>query len=398
MGVFTELLALGQCLPGPTSTQMSFAIGVVSRGVPGGLLSGILFQYPGLLMMTLIGAGAAEWLSDPADWLRSAAHGFGAVGVALVAGAALGLCKKLCTTRILQAMCAVSAIIAYYHPTAYTFPSLIAAGGIASIIENRHKDLRPKATDAKVDRLGFGMVTGGLLIIVWLAVLITVVVTRQVTDYEDARALHWFEAFYRIGSIIFGGGQVVLPMLMDEVTFTGTAAECTGSKLLLPASLPEPCGWVTKEQFLAGLGLVQAMPGPLFNLSAYLGAVIAIRAGIPWITGVVSCWVGLFGPGLILIYGVLPFWGRFRDSQVYRRALPGLNAAAVGLVVAACFQLFIKIHNVNAETYEALDWPKGSVCIMIAAFTAVEYLGLPAPAAVGLGGIAGIIAHYTGMN
>jgi chromate transport protein ChrA len=101
-----------------------------------------------------------------------------------------------------------------------------------------------------------------------------------------------------------------------------------------------PDSWVTQEQFKAGLAIIQAMPGPMFNLSAYLGAVIAVRASWNVAVGVAACWLGLFGPGIMLLYGLLPFWGRFRQSEVYRRALPGLNAAAVGLVVMAVFSMY----------------------------------------------------------
>lgn len=98
--------------------------------------------------------------------------------------------------------------------------------------------------------------------------------------------------------------------------------------------------WVTEEQFKAGLALIHAMPGPMFNLSAYLGAVTAVRTGWNPLVGVAACWLGLFGPGIMLMYGLLPFWGGFRSSEVYRRALPGLNAAAVGLVVMAVFSMY----------------------------------------------------------
>jgi fumarate reductase subunit D len=101
-----------------------------------------------------------------------------------------------------------------------------------------------------------------------------------------------------------------------------------------------PDSWVTADQFKAGLAVIHAMPGPMFNLSAYLGAVMAVRAGWNFSVGVAACWLGLFGPGIVLLYGLLPFWGRFRQNNVYRRALPGLSAAAVGLVVMAVFSMY----------------------------------------------------------
>ncbi|CAG9463862.1 unnamed protein product [Pedinophyceae sp. YPF-701] len=388
LGVFTELLALGQCLPGPTSTQMSFAIGVVSKGIPGGLLSGILFQYPGLIIMTVVGAGAAEFLASPDAWLRAMAQGFGATGVALVAGAAVSLAMKLCPTIDLRALCAISAVLAFYMPEPWMFPSLIAFGGLVTLYVNRKKDMRRADAEGDVTSLGLGMWSGGALILVWLAVLVSVIVARSQTDYDDdhIKPLHWFEAFYRIGSLIFGGGQVVLPMLIDEVVQDDCPLQPDGTNDC-------PDSWVSTEQFLAGLGLAQAMPGPLFNLSAYLGAVMAIRAGMPFIAGVAVCWIGLFGPGLMLIYGVLPFWGKFRSQPVYRRALPGLNASAVGLVVAAVFSLFLKIY-----LNDLMDWKKASVCIMIISFASVEYLKVPAPLMVLGGGVLGLIAHYGGLE
>jgi chromate transporter len=101
-----------------------------------------------------------------------------------------------------------------------------------------------------------------------------------------------------------------------------------------------PDSWVTANEFKAGLAIIQAMPGPMFNLSAYLGAVMAVRASWNFLVGVSACWLGLFAPGIMLLYGLLPFWGWFRQLQAYRRALPGLSAAAVGLVVMAVFSMY----------------------------------------------------------
>ena len=395
MGIFTELLALGQCLPGPTSTQMSFAIGVTKKGIPGGLLSGILFQYPGLIMMTLFGAGAATYLDRPPAWLSALANGFGAVGVALVAGAAVGLLTKLCATKTLGVLAGISAVFAYYYPTAYMFPVLIVFGGAVSWFVRRKEpvlvDAEKEELDREVESLGLGRVGGAVLILIWICTLVGTIVARSLTSYSNHAMLplHWFEAFFRIGSIIFGGGQVVLPMIMDEVV------QCEGGT---GAGVSTTCvetatSWVTSEQFLAGLGLVQAMPGPLFNLSAYLGAVMAIRAGYSFIVGTAVCWVGLFGPGLLLIYGVLPYWGKFRKLPVYRRALPGLNASAVGLVVAAVFSLFNRVLTASTMTF-----PNAAVCIMIIAYVVVERLNCPPPIMVLVGGGLGVFAWAVKMN
>ncbi|KAK3255906.1 hypothetical protein CYMTET_34936 [Cymbomonas tetramitiformis] len=242
--VFLELLALGQCIPGPTSTQMSFAMGVIQKGIPGGLLSGILFQYPGFMIMSVVGLGSARFLLNPSDALRGIVAGLSAAGVALVVDAGWGLGNKICTDEITKLVCIFSAATAYY--TAKTFvelkalvlPLLILWGGILTLVVNKKK---PAAITTNVEAkmlqsMGLSINTGLILIGIWLAVLIVVIVLRNTVEYSSAPAIHWFEAFYRTGSLIFGGGQVVLPLLLGEVDT-----------------------WMTEEQFYAGLGVVQVI-------------------------------------------------------------------------------------------------------------------------------------------
>mmetsp|Transcript_17161 Transcript_17161/g.39571 ORF Transcript_17161/g.39571 Transcript_17161/m.39571 type:complete len:155 (-) Transcript_17161:94-558(-) len=142
---------------------------------------------------------------------------------------------------------------------------------------------------------------------------------------------------------------------------------------------------MTEEKFLAGLAISQGMPGPLFNFAAYLGAVTALGAGQNAVVGIICTWFGLFGPGVLLIFGVLPFWGSFRKLPLYRMALPGLNAAAVGLVVAAAFQLYDTARR-------ASPFPDTSVAIGMIGFTFVEIYKGQAPLGVVGGGVLGIIA------
>ncbi|GLC61310.1 hypothetical protein PLESTB_001742100 [Pleodorina starrii] len=306
--VFTELFSLGQCLPGPTSTQVSFAIGTVKKGVLGGLMSGALFQYPGAIVMTVVGAGAAKWLTDPPGWLNGIVAGLSAVGVALVASASKGLLLKLCNTNVTAIVGTLAAAAAIYWSEPWLFPLLIVLGFIVTNITERKLDRRLTGNDGGVESLGFGMLGGGLLIGLWLVVLAVVLVLAR-TKYEHGDGpLNWFEVFYRIGSIIYGGGQVVLPMLLSDVV----KKDETGKEL--------PNSWVTEKQFYAGLGAVQAMPGPLFNFSAYLGCIMALKFKYPFILGAVLAWFGLFSPGVMLMFGVLPYWKRFRTWQVRPRA------------------------------------------------------------------------------
>lgn len=366
--VFAELLAICQCLPGPTSTQVSFAIGVVQQGTLGGLFSGVLFQYPGAVMMSAAGLGAAKFLVNPSDTTSAVTAGLSAAGVSLVVDACLGLGKKLCITMDAQVICLVSACVSYYTAahfkvhTAWMFPLLIVLGGLATRVTRRGTATTAATEENHVSSLGLSLKAGGLLLAFHFTVLAAVIVGRRMIPYEDFPQLHWFEAFYTTGSLIWGGGQVVLPLLLSKVET-----------------------WISPEQFYAGLALVQAMPGPLFNISAYLGGLL----GGPM--GIVICWVGLFGPGVMLIFGVLPFWGWFRSNRNYKLALPGLNAASVGLIVAACFQMALKVRSIS-------PFPDASLLIGMASFCFVNMYNVPAPLAIAICGGFGAIAHFTGMQ
>jgi len=403
MTVFNELLSLGQCMPGPTSTQVSFAIGVVQKGIPGGLMSGMLFQYPGLLMMSLAGAGAAEILVNPDDWLRGLSAGLSAAGVALVVSAAVGLARGQCKDQVTSALCLLSAVVAYYYQSNWIFPVLIVVGGLTTLYTKRKDDVALPDRKETIHHLGLSKVSGGILIATWLAIWIAVASVVNTTDYAGNQELHWFEAFYRTGSIIFGGGQVVLPLLLkDVVQYEDVCASYVNGACESYVTVPRADSWITEEQFFAGLGVVQAMPGPLFNLAAYIGALAARRAGINVLAGIFAAWFGLFGPGVMLIYGVLPFWGAFRKQPTYRRALPGLNSSAVGLVVAAVFQMSFKVREIS-------PFKDASVVIGILAFYAThfgvptgtnkgEVWKMPAPLAVVGGGVLGIIAWAAGCT
>jgi chromate transporter len=340
--VFTELFMLGQCMPGPTSTQMGFAQGVLKKGLPGGLVSGALFQGPGLLILSALGWSLANTLSKNVEWLNGMVSGLAAAGIALVAGAAVSLNKKINNTRELQVISTTSAVIAFYWPRPWTFPCLILLGGLTTMLLSKTFPLLVKtqsqnSMNAGVGHLGLSKLGGAAVLALWIAVLVAVLVAAGQTAYVDQKELHWFAAFYRTGSIIFGGGQVVLPMLYNDVV----AADCANqeaiccpkdltqvadqigntSGVVLNETLIElcsdystalyadecKCSWMSSSQFYFGLSAAQACPGPLFNFSAYLGAVIAQNAGVFAIAGIALCWVGLFAPGILIIFGILPW-------------------------------------------------------------------------------------------
>ena len=216
--------------------QVSFAIGIIKQGVLGGLLSGALFQYPGLLMMALIGFAAdnVDWRNDyilgrprvppPARPLprrptaRRAPAGvssaLGAVGVALVAGAALALSTKSCPDRETRLLNAVAAVVAYMYSAAWVFPLLIFLGGCVTFVRDRNAEVKAAPGKEGIQQLGLSKLWGGALLLVWVGVLVLCVALREggAVPYEGVgRALWWFESFYRTGSIIFGGGQARAP-------------------------------------------------------------------------------------------------------------------------------------------------------------------------------------------
>jgi len=213
-------------------------------------------------------------------------------------------------------------------------------------------------SDALMKRIGIPMWVGALLFLLWAALLTTSVCLVNVAKIEN-EYLEIFEIMFRIGSIIFGGGQVVLPLLEDEV---------------VPA-------WMNRDRFLQGLGLAQSMPGPLFNFSAYLGAVYQ---NVP---GALIAYVGLFGPGVLLIFAIVPFWARLRHVPAFRSVLRGVNATAIGLVGAACIILW------EASVRDAAD----AMVFCLAGFLAVVF-NVMAPLVVLAGGIFGAILHGDVLN
>ncbi|MEW5313717.1 MAG: hypothetical protein WDW38_005258 [Sanguina aurantia] len=187
---YLELFAVAQCMPGPTSTQVSFAIGTVKKGVLGGILSGIMFQYPGAIIMTAAGAGAAAWLVDPPGWLSGIVAGVSATGVAMIATAAKGLLTKACADNVNAVIGTLSAAAAIYWIQPWLYP----LGGGEGLVS-----------------YGVSMLGGGCLIALWLAVLIPVLILARTVYKDQANPLNWFEAFYRIGSIIYGEARWCCP-------------------------------------------------------------------------------------------------------------------------------------------------------------------------------------------
>jgi chromate transporter len=370
---FTELFAIGQGLPGPTSTQLVISTALARAGPLGGLTAFFLWNVPGLIILTTCGVLLSAYIDpdDPPFWLV----GLPPAAISLVFKAFYAFAEKLDTLGLCLSLfsCLIAILIngdERIPPTSsqYVFPITLVIGGFVTYLDS--KRATPFSTykapskgweaesDATMKRIGIPLWVGGLIFLVWAVLLVTVICLVDVANVEN-EYLKIFEVMYRIGSIIFGGGQVVLPLLQDEV---------------VPA-------WMTKDQFLQGLGLAQSMPGPLFNFSSYLGAVYQ---GVP---GAIVAWLGLFAPGVILIFAVVPFWARLRHVPWFKAVLKGVNATAIGLVGAACVILW------EAAVNDAAD----AMVFSLAGFLTVIF-DVPAPLVVLSGGVLGAILHQDALN
>lgn len=355
---FVELLGLGQGLPGPTSTQMVVAVGAARAGPLGGLLALFLFLLPAATIMALAGLGITRFLSggDRPVWL----DGIQPATVALVAVAAWRLGRAVVNTRLTLGLMLLGAAVTILASQPWVFPAALALGGLVSavVLRGRRRPAGREPVDgAPLNNLGISRGAGALLLLLFFGLLAGLAGARLVFDWP---ALQWFESFYRTGSLIFGGGQVVLPLLLTEVVATG---------------------WVTEQQFLDGFALMLALPGPMFSFSAYLGA---IAGGVP---GLLLALTGLFLPGVLVIYAVLPFWERVRRYPWAQVILTGVNATAIGLVVGVVFLLWER----------AAPGPAGAV-IALLAFGAVLFYRLPAPLAIAGAGLLGWLTHLGGWG
>ena len=301
---YADLVALCQFLPGPASSQVGIAIGIARARLLGGVAAWLGFTLPSALALIVFGLGIGAFASaTDAGWL----HGLKVVAVAVVAQAVWGMARSLCPDRERATIAVLASIVSLAWPSAVGQLSSIAIAGIAGLV------IFPGAASSTVSHMRFpvGKKTGIAAWIIFFALLVGLPLLRQI---EPSHALEVFDSFFRVGSLVFGGGHVVLPLLQAEVV--------------------EP-GWVTNEQFVAGYGAAQAVPGPLFTFSAYLGTVMGPEPnGWP---GALLALVAIFLPSFLLIAGALPFWDLLRSVPVFQSALKAINASVVGLLLTALY-------------------------------------------------------------
>ncbi len=299
---YADLVALCQFLPGPASSQVGFALGLMRAGWLGAFAAFLAFTLPSAVLLVVFAMTAAS-ITGPVG--EGALHGLKIVAVAIVAQAVWGMARSLCPDRERAAIAVLAVAVLAFAPGASGMIVAILAGAAGGLL------LRWGATGTRdgqaVTSVRPAVSTGALILFAALLVGLPLIASGD-------QALAVVDSFYRAGALVFGGGHVVLPLLDAEVVQRG---------------------WVSADAFLAGYGAAQAVPGPLFTFAAYLGAVLGPAPN--GIAGAALALGAIFLPGFLLLVGVLPFWERFRSVAAAQSLMQGANAAVVGILAAALY-------------------------------------------------------------
>ena len=331
---YAELLALCQFLPGPSSSQVGIAIGLMRAGWRGALAAWLGFTLPSAVLMILFAIGLQRWHGMAT---ASLLHGLKLAAVAVIAQAVWGMAPRLCPDWPRRLLAAAAMALVLLAPAAWGQVAVIAFGAAvgASLLRGDDDALHGPLHGV----LNTRQATATIAVFAFLLVALPVVATAY-----PALPVQMASAFYRTGSLVFGGGHVVLPLLQADVV---------------------PPGWVTQTDFLAGYGAAQALPGPLFSFAAFLGASANTGLG-PWLGGALAV-TAIFAPSFFLVAGALPFWARLRQNARSRAALAGVNASVVGLLLAVLYQ--------PAATSAIHGWPDAVVAGL--AFIALQFGRVP---------------------
>lgn len=345
---FGDMVALSQFLPGPSSSQVGIAVGASRAGLRGALAAWLGFTLPSALVLVLFATALTQIAGGvESGWLS----GLRVVAVAVVARAVWGMARTLCPDRPRAAFAVLAAVAVLAWPGTTGQLGAIAAGGLAGWAMLRGEQSAPPAT-LEID---LGRRTAILFLALFFVLLLALPVATRLTDSLPVALA---EAFYRSGALVFGGGHVILPLLQAEVV---------------------PPGWIDKDSFIAGYGAAQAVPGPLLTFSAYLGAVIT-PGWIGWATAVL-CLVAAFLPSFLLVLGTLPFWEALRRRAAVQSAMRGVNAAVVGLLLAALYD----------PVWTSAIRSAADFVLAVAAFVLLALWRLPPWLVVVLCGVAGAV-------
>ncbi len=341
---YADLLALCHFLPGPSSSQVGMCLGISQAGYTGAFAAWFGFTMPSALLLILFAVG----LTNYHDMLPSSAlHGLTIVAVAVIIQAVWGMGRSLCPDKPrITLMIAVSCFLLLFPSSWAQVLAILAAAAIGLFVCTPEKNQPHQPLNINITKQQG---------VIWISLFFVLLFSLPLlVELVPSQSVQLFDSFYRTGSLVFGGGHVVLPLLQAETVQNGL---------------------LTEEVFLAGYGATQAVPGPLFTFAAFLGAAINGTSGV-FITAMI-CLIAIFIPSFLLIAGALPFWEKLRHQSQVRAAFMGVNAAVVGLLLAALY---------NHAWVGAIQSPQ-DVVLMLVALTALTIWKLP-PWLVVIGGSA----------
>ncbi len=327
---------------------MGFSIGLMRAGYRGGLAAWTGFTLPSAIALVFFAYGA-DALSGPAG--IGLLHGLKLAAVAIVAQAVWGMARTLCPDRERASIALIATLIILFSASSASQIGSIALGGLAGLWLCREGP-NPSAGHLLITvsrRTGFFALTVFFLLLIGLP---------ELRDVAHSEGLALFDAFYRSGALVFGGGHVVLPLLREAFVTPG---------------------WVSDDAFLSGYGAAQAVPGPLFTFAAYLGTVVSPEPH--GIAGAAMGLIGIFLPGMLILIGVLPFWDSFRTRIWAQAGMRGVNAAVVGLLGAA---LYNPVWTSSVKT-------GGDFGIALAGFVLLTVWRAPPLVVVIIGALGGIV-------
>ncbi|WP_434928200.1 chromate efflux transporter [Shewanella sp. HL-SH2] len=295
---YASFVALSQFMPGPGSSQVGFAIGYHKGGLPGAFAAFLGFTLPSFLLLFLFAISTASWLQ--LDMVAGAIHGLKLLAVVVVADATLGMFKQFCQRKTAQCLMVATVACILLFPALLTqIVVLIVAAIIGALVLTRGENTSPDTPEIKLNLL-------------WLAIFVLGLIASYFLASQPDSLGQIFGQFYQVGSLVFGGGHVVLPLLEANVG-----------------------DLVTQDRFLTGYALAQAVPGPMFTLATFLGADIWQESPI---LGALFATIAIFIPGFLLMLVALNSWGAISQRPVIAGGLAGVNAAVVGLLFAALYQ------------------------------------------------------------
>ncbi|MEK3907094.1 chromate transporter [Oceanobacillus sp. FSL W7-1309] len=344
---YGDLVALCQFLPGPASSQVGIGIGVMRGGVIGGIISFLGFTLPSVIALIIFASLLHTFGIEDAGWI----NGLKIVAVVVVAHAVLGMAKNLTPDLKRKTIALFTLVVTLLWQTAYTqIGAILLAAVVGFLLFKQQTNMEEKA----VSNFHISRRFGYICLSLFFGLLILLPILRNLTSIQW---IALFDSFYRSGSLVFGGGHVVLPLLEQEFV---------------------PAGWLNEQEFLAGYGAAQAVPGPLFTFAAYIGAVIN-----GWQGGLFATFA-IFLPAFLLILGTLPFWDALRRNPKIKAALIGVNASVVGILIAALYNPIW-----TSAIHAPIDFALAAIL-----FSMLVYWKLPPWVVVLSGAIGGLFLSY----